>query len=507
MTLGGALTAVASAVVALAAVPAHAIDFDAGAGWRGSWTTTVSAGSSWRAEGREPLLYNAQNGALLGLSGGAANAGSDANNLNYDQGDRFSTILKIVSDVHLRNGDMGGLLRVKGWYDQALNHRDVPYGNQANGYRAGAPLSDAGFNRNQRFDGVSLLDAYVYNTFDLGGRPLQLRLGRQVLNWGESLYFQGVNQISPVDLPALRRPGSELKEALLPVWMLSGNLALGGGASLESFVQFKSDTTAVDACGTYWSGIDMAIDPSLGRCNKTILPFGFSSANAVAGGAYLPGVDGRHPKNSGQFGVALRLPVDRLDTEFGLYAMQINARTPIYTLRTGAFNPLDPARLTLNPVALNAAFGSAPGTWLYEYPSRIPLFGLSATTVLAGWSVGAELSHMPRLPVQRNTSDMVSGLLAASGPLGAQALAATMRGPGQTLAGFDRLRKTQLQLNGVKTFSGVLGASSALLVGEAAFQWANVPDSGSAGAIRYGRSSAFGVGSYVNAAGVAVNAC
>ncbi len=507
LTKAGAPTAVALAIFALTGSPVHAIDFTTDAGWEGTWNTTVSAGSSWRNEGRDPLLYNGMDGASIGLPGGKSGAGTDGNNLNYDKGDRFSTILKVVSDVHLKNGDMGGLIRVKAWYDQALNKEDAAYGNQANNYMANAPLSDEGFNRNQRFSGISLLDAYIYNSFDIAGRPLQLRLGHQVLNWGESLYFQGVNQINPVDLPALRRPGAELKEALLPIWMLSGNYALGGGASLESFIQFKSEITAVDACGTYWSGLDMAVDPSLGKCSKTILPFGLSSSNAVTGGAYLPGVNGSKPKDSGQFGLALRLPAESIDTEFGLYAMKINARTPIYTVRTGAFNPLDPARLTLNPIALNAAFGSRPATWLFEYPSNIPLFGVSASTTLGGWSVGSELSYAPRFPVQRNVTDMVTGLLTAGGPLGAQALAATMKGAGQTISGFDRFHKTQLQVNGVKSISGVLGAASTILIAEAAFQWSNVPDHKAPGAIRYGRSSAFGMGSYVTAAGATVNNC
>ncbi|MBK6637447.1 MAG: DUF1302 family protein [Rhodocyclaceae bacterium] len=34
------------------------------------------------------------------------------------------------------------------------------------------------------------------------------------------------------------------------------------------------------------------------------------------------------PSNSGQFGVSFKFPIDALDTEFGLYAMNIHSRVP-----------------------------------------------------------------------------------------------------------------------------------------------------------------------------------
>ena len=82
-----------------------------------------------------------------------------------------------------------------------------------------AKLSDEGFEDEQKFDNIYLLDAYVYGSFDVGETDLQLRLGRQVINWGESIFIQGVNQTNPIDVPAARRAGAELKEILMPVWM------------------------------------------------------------------------------------------------------------------------------------------------------------------------------------------------------------------------------------------------------------------------------------------------
>ena len=86
-------------------------------------------------------------------------------------------------------------------------------------------------------ENINVLDAYVdYNT-DIVGLPLMVRAGRQVINWGESTFFLGGNSVfSPIDVPAIRRPGAEIKEALLPVEALYASLALPYDLSLEAYV-------------------------------------------------------------------------------------------------------------------------------------------------------------------------------------------------------------------------------------------------------------------------------
>ncbi|MGH8484821.1 MAG: DUF1302 family protein, partial [Pseudomonas sp.] len=132
------------AAMALASAgAANALPFQMENGWEGEWNTTLSVGSQWRAEGQDNDLYSAANGALLGKSGGTGGS-VDGGNLNYDKGDRFSTIGKFVTDLSLRNGDLGGLVRVKGWYDYALKDEDVNFGSASNGYRK-KPLNDDGY--------------------------------------------------------------------------------------------------------------------------------------------------------------------------------------------------------------------------------------------------------------------------------------------------------------------------------------------------------------------------
>ncbi|CAD5109379.1 DUF1302 domain-containing protein [Zestomonas carbonaria] len=476
---------------------AQAFNFETESGWSGSLDTTLSLGSSWRAEARDNELYSRLDGQVIGKNDGLGGSNTDGGNLNYDRGDRFSTIAKILTEFEMSKGEMGGLLRIKGWYDQALEDEDVYFGNQANGYRR-KPLSDDGFEDLQKNKGVFLLDAYVYDTYYLADRPLQVRLGRQVVNWGESLFVQGVNQINPLDVPSLRRPGTEIKEALLPVWMISGNFGLSEGLSLEAFYQFKWEPTAIEGCGNYWSVTETIISTHPGGCTMaTSLP-NVSNPVGFRSGSSLPLSKGKDAKDSGQWGLALRYLVESIDTEVGLYAMNIHARTPNVSAQSGNWGAI-PVGVAgrgapfINPIQLHQdlPFGATSTSAFWEYPENIRLYGLSAATTLAGWSVGAELSYSPNVPVQRNGNDVLAAVLQGVGPVGAQAVAL---GQDAYLRGYDRFEKTQLQINGINLFSNVLGASSLQVAAEIAFQWNDVPQGDDD--IRYGRAFIFGNGSH-----------
>lgn len=479
--------------------PAAAFEFDADGGWQGTFNNTVSIGASWRAQSPDPKLYSAGDGAAAGYSKpGKGGSNTDSGNLNWDKGDRISTLVKLVSELSLTKGDMGAFVRAKAWYDQALNDEDVRLGNGANGYRPGSRLSDASQPDLNKYDGVALLDAYVFNTYDLGEKPLQVRLGRQVVNWGESLFIQGLNQLNPVDAPALRKPATEIREALLPVWSLYGNLGLGSGMSLEGFYQFKWEETVIDSCGGYWSAAEWQISASAGsgcRAVATTTNAALGNAGSVASGQYVPLSDGKEGKDSGQWGLALRIPMDAIDSEVGLYAMRTNSRTPIISTRVGTWGTSGIAPI-LNPLAAHEAVLGAAGvkaaTGFWEYPDGVNLYGASLSTNLAGWSVGAEFSHSPNQPVQINGNDLVAGLLRGVGPMGATYGAATSRGSGTAVHGYERVAKSQFQVNAVTVLPAMLGAQQGALAAEVGMQWNDLPDDGR----RFGRAFIFGTGSH-----------
>ena len=91
----------------------------------------------------------------------------------------------------------------------------------------------------------------------MGNVAIDVRLGSHVLNWGESTFIQnGINAINPFDVSKLRLPGSELREGLLPVPMVSASVALTYTLSVEGFYQIDWEKTWIDPVGSYFSVTD-----------------------------------------------------------------------------------------------------------------------------------------------------------------------------------------------------------------------------------------------------------
>ena len=502
-------TGVAAAAALLCAHSAQATSFELGDDWTANWNSSVSLGSSWRARNADSRLYSQADGVLAGKTDGRAPNTVDEGDLNYNKGDRYTTQVKLFSEVEVKKGDMGFLVRGKAWYDEALQNESVHLGSQSNGYNhynvatdtegSERPLSDSGFEKLNKFKGIYLLDAYVYDTFQMGDLPLQVRAGNQVVNWGESLFVQGINTINPIDVPSFRKPGAQLKEVFLPVPILDLSQSLGKYGSIEGFWQAQWKNTPVEAsCGNYWSVAVGNIGTKPGACNGAIT-LAKSQAYGNAVGAYIPTIEGRKAKNAGEFGLAYRFSSDALDTEFGVYATNLHSRLPVISIQRGS--------TTLSPFSV-----------FWEYPQDIHTFGLSASTNIMGWSVSGEVSRQTNVSIQVDGNDLLfsglgaSGALAGAGvpagspfgPYGSVA-AAAWASPSGYLRGYGRANKNQIQLNTVKAGNGILGAGQYLFIAEVALENANVPDyKKDPTAIRYGRPFVFGAGS---AAGYGGSTC
>ena len=132
-------------------------------GFSFSLDTTVSYGVSFRLQGPDPSIIGLANG------GTAFSVNGDDGNLNYGTG-LVSNTSKITTEIEVRNGNFGGFVRVRGFYDFENQH----------GNRARTPLTDAAVNRIGRR--VDLRDAFVWAKFDIGRMPAQIRVGNQVLS-------------------------------------------------------------------------------------------------------------------------------------------------------------------------------------------------------------------------------------------------------------------------------------------------------------------------------------
>jgi hypothetical protein len=310
------------------ALPAHAFDFRLGeSGVSGSLDTTISFGQAWRTESPDLRLIGTANG------GTGRSPNIDDGNQNYLAGDTFSRALKITTELKLDFGDFGGFARYAALYDHEVE----------DGETRRYPIAPFAKNLAGRYG--RLLDAFVYGNFQLGeGLPLELRVGRQIVSWGESTFIQGgLTAVNPVDVSALRVPGAEIKEGFLPQSMVRATLGTSENTSLEGFVLFDWKRTEPEPVGTFFSSNDFV--PRGG--SRVILGFGAFSDLGVdfrpLGGPLISDyqnatrADTIDPSKSGQFGLAFRwfLPQLGSGTELGFYAMKYHSRLPMISGRTG----------------------------------------------------------------------------------------------------------------------------------------------------------------------------
>ena len=366
----------------------------------GSLDTTVSAGISLRIEERDPALVAQTNG------GQAASANSDNGNLNFDQGDITSLNLKVLHEGSWTWKNYGFFGRFYYFYDWAIMKLDpnfIGFTDQAQ--------RRAGLN-------ITLLDAYLVADYEVFNRPWTIRVGNQVLSWGESTFIQsGINSINPIDVTALRVAGAELKEALRPIPMISFSTDLTGSLSFEGFYQFYWDNTEIEPMGTYFSTTDFASPGAY----KVMLGFGLAPPYGPTDNPDQP-VGSRPPfgsqiyrmadneaKDMGQGGLALRYFADWLNSsEIGLYWEHIHSRRPLLSGVTGDAPPDDLLGQALWGL-LSGDYASTGG-YFREFPEDIDIVGVSLNTQGPfGIAMQGEVSGRLGQPIQVDDAELLFG--------------------------------------------------------------------------------------------------
>lgn len=470
----------AAAVAIGMSTQANAVNFEIGE-IKGQFDTSLSIGASWAVRGGDPDFISPFNSQ--GRRGNSSSRLSDDNRLNFKKGETFSKIFKGIHDLELKYGDSGIFVRGKYWYDFELKDEHRPF----------YDIDDSGRNDMAKASGAEFLDAFVYHNYNIGELPGNVRLGKQVVSWGESTFIgNSINSINPIDVAALRRPGAEVKEGLIPVNMFYMSQNITENFSTEAFYQLEWESTVVDNCGTFF-GVDplskgcndrqvgAGLDLAPGLANNTANPPGF---NNNSDDAYTPRVKDNEARDSGQYGLALRWFVPQLnDTEFGAYVMNYHSRGPyLSALRSSvAFNPANPIP------AVRAS------RYFVDYPEDIRLYGLSFQTNVNGTSLGGEISYRPNMPLQINTIDMAGATTGNPTALLNRIGYATTT-PGGEINGYKRMPVLQTQMSATQFFEQVMGASRLTLVGEVGYNRINGLSDADGNDLRFGRSGIFGVG-------------
>jgi hypothetical protein len=439
----------------------------------GQLDSSLSIGTSISTANPDPEQLNSATG--------------DDGRRNFRSGDAFSGIFKGTHDLELSHGDMGLFLRGSYWYDYVLRDQDQRFKN----------VEDNNRKISAKSAGAELLDAFVYYNYDLADQPGSARLGQQVVNWGESTFIQGgLNVVNPFNLSALRRPGSEVKEGLVPVNMFYVSQNLTDALSTDFFYQLDWEQTQLDNCGTFFSSNDFLADGCDGLDVGSVLtgvplavaaltPYG---VNLTDEGIRIPRAKDQDARNSGQWGLSLRWFSAALDTEFGAYMANYHSRLPYMGTISSPFYSS-----TVFGNALDNALRLGTSQYLAQYPEDIRLYGLSFSTNLdTGTALQGELSYRPNMPIQLNGTDVIQSLL--NNPSRSPLVAEGIRSPeADTLFnGYRRKEVTQAQATATHSFAQVLGADQLVLVGEAAATWVGGLE-GTYGP-RYGRSGTYGNG-------------
>ena len=427
---------------------------------------TATFGVGIRTSPQDCSFINGRNGGCVDPQGGTMNINQDDGDINVGAWEPYTMKATVTPEVNIRYKNYGAFFRATAfydyWADTQLGQHSTRFGRR--------PLTDSA-----RGDSASdaatydfrMLDAFVYSNFDVGNLPATVRIGNQVVNWGESLFIQGgVNSYMPIDVAAIRTPGAELKQALLPAPAVYGSLGLPANFSIEGYYNFGWKKSDLDAAGTFFG------NETLGAGSAYTMGASSISDYPSSTGGTIPIAKDDRPSDQGQFGVALRYYADWLNmgTDMGFYFNNFHSKLPIHAFRFDA------------------------GEYQAQYPENIRTYGFSFNTTVAGIAVAGDAIYSDNMPYQVDTVQQAANAVAL-------ATKNTSVLGGRTLytsgfqRGYDRYETINAQLQTLQTFAtsnpitSSIGADQIILLSNVGFQY--LPDMGSNAFLAINRSNSY----------------
>lgn len=337
---------------------AHAFNIETGhPDLRLRWDNTLRLNYIHRVEGQDEHLLQQVN--------------ADDGNRNFDTG-MVSARVDLLSELDFAYKRYHGFrISAAAWYDYAydrsLDNDSPSTSNHMVDGMPGIGLSDAA---RRYYRGVSgeLLDAFGFTRVNLGGTTADLRLGRHVVYWGESLLGNGVVHgitygQSGLDLAkSAAIPGTEAKELFRPLNQFSAQWRPSDTLSLAAQYFLQWEPFRIPEAGTFLGTNDVLLE-------------GGESLIAAGGARFLRGPD-IEPKNRGEWGVSARWTPDWLGNRtLGFYYRNFADKLP------------------------QAFLFPSTGTYHLAYGDDIDLYGVSLAQQIGGLSVGTELSYRRNMPL------------------------------------------------------------------------------------------------------------
>lgn len=376
-----AFTALAGAVALLFSGPAASVEFKTGnPDLAVRWDNTVRLNYAVRVEKRDDRIGNTPT--------------ADEGDYSFDRGDAVAERFDLLSEFDVVYRKRYGLrVSAAGWADAAYTGTSRSNPNPA---LVGPPsyinnqYSDY-TKRLYRGPSGEILDAFVFGGFDIGNVPVQAKLGRHTVYWGESLFAGGnIHGVAyaqnPLDLQkAAATPGSEAKELFRPLGQLSMQAQVSNDLSFAAQYLLEWEASRFPEGGTYLGAADFLAN---GPDGQFAGPLGFARRGAPS-----------EPRQRGEWGVSSRWSPQWLDGTLGLYYRKFADKVP--------------------QVFLTRA---VPGNSVYSliYADNIDLLGVSLAKSIAGISVGAEVSYRRNTPLNSQGLAPVAGMPARGETPGAR---------------------------------------------------------------------------------------
>ena len=489
------------------ALPARAVDFEWGP-VSGALNTRLSFGAALRVQDRDERVLGklnvpgqqdlcvaddcqsasgdpAPNQRLVDARGSFSGVNEDNGNLNYDRGDFTAAIFQLRPKLEVVWDEWQFQASALFFHD-AVNsgfdetHNDTRF--QPRHSRRNGDVEDL------FASGYRLGNLFVSRSFELGEQELLVKIGNQVLNWGEAnlVQFNTLAEISPLDAPVLGMPGSEPSQLQLAVPLAVASLTLTESLALEAVYQLRWRGAKLPASGSLLSFSDIA-----GGGDYAITGFGnfsedpdkqFSPAGLVSlvsqstRTILIPDADFGAPRDDGQYGLRLNYLADWLNngTELAFHYLRYHSRYPLLSGYAadasctrdspgggfaGAFLACLGFNAPINPLGREPLPVDTARLFL-DYPEDIDLFGISFNTNVGDWAFSGEYSFRPNQPLQVLQSDVLFTVLGTAFP--AQDIpigAATLSDP-NLLAGLPSALAPALQ--GLQAGLGALLPAGAL---------------------------------------------
>ena len=359
---------------------------------------------------------------------------------NFDDGDRnferglVSGRFDLLSELDFVYKDrMGFRVSAAGWYDpvyEDLDNTRLATSNHLVQGRAALGLPDE---TDRFFRGPSgeILDAFVFAKLDMGSVPVNVKLGRHTVFWGEAM-LNPVHSLSygqsALDLGKLFSvPGTEAKELFLPREAFSVQVQATPELSIAAQYFFDWEQARIPESGSF-----LGFNDHLLRGGESFI-FGATpatAANPLGINRLVRGED-TDPDTQGDWGISTRWSPSWLDGTLGAYyrvtadvlpqgnaTPAVRPGTPAALCTALGLVPIGPTTCYINPSAATVPeiVRGTIGRYAAAYADDIKVYGLSLSKNIAGVSIGADLNYREDMPL---LSDTVSILPARLAPLAA----------------------------------------------------------------------------------------